>query len=132
MIEPTSKREMETRHGTPYEIWEWVCPQCQKKRSTLYIDGEWCHGDVQVARSEAGSNEWKYMCGECCAGENDSPVGAKRDEKRDADRYAARRKAIYLTSMRMQIGGPRRTEAEFNDDYDASCDKDLAMMVHNV
>lgn len=45
---------------------------------------------------------------------------------KDSIRYAARRKAIFLTNQRMQISGERQTEEEFNADYDASCDKNVA------
>lgn len=71
MIEPTEKQQRETRQGTPYEIWKWVCPQCNKERSTLYLDGEWCHGDGQVASSSPGleSPGWRERCSECWASE---------------------------------------------------------------
>lgn len=47
-------------------------------------------------------------------------------DRRDAERYAARRKAIFLSRQRMQLSGPRQTEAEFNAEYDLSCDRNLA------
>lgn len=72
MIEPIDKQQMETRQGTPYEIWKWVCPQCKKPRSTLYIDGEWCHGDGQVASTDADSTGWKEQCIECWRSEIES------------------------------------------------------------
>lgn len=46
--------------------------------------------------------------------------------RKDAERYAARRKSVFLTQQRLQISGPRMTEAEFNANYDAGCDKNLA------
>jgi hypothetical protein len=56
-------------------------------------------------------------------------AGAQPDTKElaelraDAERYAAKRKEIFLTNMRMQVSGPRSTEEEFNANYDANCDK---------
>lgn len=51
-------------------------------------------------------------------------VQAEIDELRaDAERYAAKRKEIFLKSMRMQCSGERQTEEEFNANYDANCDK---------
>lgn len=44
---------------------------------------------------------------------------------RDSARYAARRKAVFLTRMRMQVDGSRCTENEFNMEYDAACDKNI-------
>lgn len=49
---------------------------------------------------------------------------AERDAlKADAERYVAKRRQIFLQSMRMQISGPRLTEEEFNAAYNDSCDK---------
>ena len=38
-------------------------------------------------------------------------------------RYLARRKSIYKGRMRLQIEGPRITEAEFNAEYDTECER---------
>ncbi len=65
MIKIIEKRKMETRHGTPYEVWEWICPECNEIRSTLYIDGEWCHGDGKVASNP----NWKERCVKCWGNE---------------------------------------------------------------
>jgi hypothetical protein len=46
--------------------------------------------------------------------------------EKDAARYVAHRKATFITRQRLQIDGPRQTEAEFNAEYDAQCDKHLA------
>lgn len=53
----------ETRRGTQYEVLKWTCPSCDTKRSTLYIDGEWCHGDsYHIAFVNGGRSE---CCGVC-------------------------------------------------------------------
>ena len=42
-----------------------------------------------------------------------------------ANRYVARRHSIYQNRMRLQIEGVRITEAEFNIEYDAACEKEI-------
>jgi hypothetical protein len=46
-----------------------------------------------------------------------------------AARYDARRKAIFLTRMRLQVSGPRQTEAEFNAEYDTASEMNIAGFV---
>lgn len=43
----------------------------------------------------------------------------------NAFRYIARRKAIYLARTRCQVGGPRQTESEFNEEFDAGSDRNI-------
>lgn len=45
---------------------------------------------------------------------------------RDAERYAARRRTIFETRCRLQVGGPRPAWEEFVKEYDAACDKEAA------
>ena len=45
--------------------------------------------------------------------------------RKDAERYTARRKSVFLTSLRLQVHGTQ-TEAEFFAEYDAGCDKNIA------
>lgn len=70
-MEPHDKRLLETRSGTKYEVWKWTCPACKQERSTLYIDGEWCHGHGQTASSN--KNGWYERCDECWKNEINSP-----------------------------------------------------------
>ena len=49
MIKPEEVLNCETGNGTKYSIKKWTCPICNEQKSTLFIDGEWCHGDLQAA-----------------------------------------------------------------------------------
>ena len=55
--------ERETGNGTKYSIAKWTCPSCGKANSTMYLDGEWCHGDsltTSIVEGEATTG-----CGSC-------------------------------------------------------------------
>lgn len=69
MIEPTEKKQLETRKGTHYEIWKWVCPQCKKERSTLFIDDEICHGEGYVISCGPELAVKRERCTECWGNE---------------------------------------------------------------
>ncbi len=56
-------RNYETRKGTAYTVERWLCPICNKEKSTLYIDGEWCHGDSRASHHHNGQND--YGCADC-------------------------------------------------------------------
>jgi hypothetical protein len=63
----------ETRRGTQYEVCEWTCPKCRKPRSTLYIDGEWCHGEsYHIAFGQGPNGEPAEQCGTCWREEIDA------------------------------------------------------------
>ena len=55
--------DRETGKGTKYSIAKWTCPTCRKANSTLYLDGEWCHGDSLSIKYEEG--ERLVRCGSC-------------------------------------------------------------------
>ena len=55
--------ERETGKGTKYTIAKWTCPNCGKANSTMYMDGEWCHGDSLSTRMVEG--EITTGCGSC-------------------------------------------------------------------
>lgn len=46
---------------------------------------------------------------------------------RNAARYAARRRTIFETRLRLQVGGPRPSWDEFVKEYDEACDKETAV-----
>lgn len=55
--------ERETDKGTKYSIAKWTCPNCGKANSTMYLDGEWCHGDNLGVRYVEGLRT--VTCGSC-------------------------------------------------------------------
>ena len=65
MIEPHEVRHNETEAGTKYQIEKWTCPECNQEKSTLIIDGEWCHGDSQGATFGPKLGQKWEGCVEC-------------------------------------------------------------------
>lgn len=55
-----------------------------------------------------------------------SAIACSADAK-DAERYAARRRTIFETRLRLQVGGPRPSWDEFVKEYDEACDKEAAV-----
>ena len=72
ILHPDLTHMRETRRGTQYEIAEWTCPKCNKPRSTLYIDGEWCHGESYHMAFGKGQSEPAEQCGTCWRAELDA------------------------------------------------------------
>ncbi len=72
----TETRDIETQKGTEYQIEKWKCQLCGEDKSTLSIDGEWCHGDSQAAHFHRG----KYVqgCSKCII--KRSPMNRKVEE----------------------------------------------------
>lgn len=70
-FDPYETHKRTTREGTPYEVVKWACQKCGKVRSTLYIDDEWCHGDIVCISYVAGPpgteppNIPDEKCGDC-------------------------------------------------------------------
>ena len=52
-----------TDRGTQYSIEKWVCPICNQEKSTLVIDGEWCHGDSEGSSHSMGKSI--EVCAKC-------------------------------------------------------------------
>lgn len=67
MIEPTEVRNDQTQAGTAYTIEKWTCPVCKGQKSSLYIDGEWCHGDSQSLSITGGKGVTFEGCFDCLA-----------------------------------------------------------------
>lgn len=63
MIEIEERIQRSTDEGTIYIIEKWTCPICNEKKSTLFIDNEWCHGDSRSAHFFKG--ESKEGCSKC-------------------------------------------------------------------
>ena len=80
ILHPDLTHMRETRRGTLYEICEWTCPKCAKPRSTLYIDGEWCHGEsYHIAFGKGRGGDPAEQCGTCWRDEIDAmPHNQKR------------------------------------------------------
>lgn len=70
ILTPDETHQRETRAGTKYEVVKWTCPKCFGKRSTLYIDDEWCHGEsYHMAFRDGATFE---QCGTCWNAEIDA------------------------------------------------------------
>ena len=80
ILHPDLTHMRETRRGTQYEICEWTCPKCAKPRSTIYIDGEWCHGEsYHIAFGKGRGGDPAEQCGTCWRDEIDAmPHNQKR------------------------------------------------------
>lgn len=66
LLHPDLTRMLETRRGTQYEVLEWTCPRCRQRRSTLYIDGELCHGEsYHIAFGKGPNGAPDEKCGTC-------------------------------------------------------------------
>jgi len=71
VIEPFTIQSCETRKGTKYTVNEWKCPICNKEKSTLFIDDEWCHGDSEA--SYHFGSEHKKGCIDCIIAVSNKP-----------------------------------------------------------
>lgn len=72
-IETGNIRHRMTQHGTKYSIEEWICPICEEEKSTLYIDGEWCHGDSMC--SYFSNVKSMHGCAQCILKETENGKG---------------------------------------------------------
>lgn len=59
-----------TDAGTEYQIAKWICPNCSKACSCIYVDNEWCHGDsltISFGPEKDADGTWTrhHKCNAC-------------------------------------------------------------------